>query len=48
MKYLLASAVICLIAVGLIMLNKYTLLAGVMLIVGAWLGIKGRNKIDTS
>jgi hypothetical protein len=46
MNYIISGTVLCLLSIGLIVSNKYHLLAGIMLIIGVWLGIKGRNKLD--
>ena len=46
MNNMILGTVLCLLSIGLIISNKYQLLAGIMLIVGVWLGIKGRNKLD--
>jgi hypothetical protein len=47
MKYIVSGTVLCLLSIGLIVSNKYQLLAGIILVVGVWLGIKGCNKLDS-
>jgi hypothetical protein len=46
MKYISIGVVLCLLSVGLLISNRLHLLAGILLIAGVWLGIKGRNKLD--
>jgi hypothetical protein len=46
MSCIIIGVLMCFISIGLLISNKYQLLAGIILIVGVWIGIKGRNKIN--
>jgi hypothetical protein len=45
MSYIVSGTALCLLSIGLIVTNKYQLLAGIVLIIGVWLGIKGRDRL---